>query len=388
MREKLSLIDACERVVPVDDWRDWLDAHNAPIPQAPLWIGGASRHDIVDHRDYVAALETARSASSAAISGITQSIFASGAWLAWGFILGGNSVGTARQKPSPIAPSEWRRFDVINFERGAVASRLGNVGYEGICCAPLLSLASARDAETVLAGLSLSEVVERFILADPEVQNLYHPSRQKQELEIFADGFMQATAQGVQLPLSDKPAIAASLLPTIAPLVMENAEAIADVLARRFDALAYFLETLHVTWGGEVEPELLGADFERSTARLDLTDCSIVGAEQNALPVTGIRFALPPKANDLSVSDSKPKGGRPRIYDDHLAALFAEVVANPRKAEGLTSKAAICREVSKRASGANTGDAQAGKKVEKALGSNSLAQSSMECIISFAKKLP
>lgn len=388
MSERLLLSEACKEIIPLETWLAWCDAIDPEqVEDEPL--PGANPAERARYQYHIRQTVFALAEAGHALNRDLRSTFASGSWLAWGYPLRKTSALNEGSSLSLIRSDEWGRFDVINVPGSRVESKRSGAGYEGICCAPLLSRASACGATTLLAGISLFDAVERFILADPEVQNLYHPSRQKQEAEIFACAFTRAISAGMQLPLSDKPTIAAALLPFIAPLVTANAEAIADVLARRFDALAYYLETLHVTRGGEAEPELLGADFGRSTARLDLTDCSIVGAEQNALPVTGIRFALLPKANDLSVSDSKPKGGRPRIYDKHLASLLAEVVANPRKAGGLTSKAAIYREVEKRASSADSAaGTKGGGKAEKAFKGNPLAHSSMECIISFAQKLP
>lgn len=388
MSERLPLSKACKKIIPLETWRTWCDAIDPEqVEDEPL--PGANPAERARYQYHITQTIFALAEAGDALNRDLRSIFASGSWFAWGYPLRKTSALNEGSSLSLIGSDEWGRFDVINVPGSRVESKRSGAGYEGICCAPLMSRASACDATTVQAGISLFDAVERFILADPEVQNLYHPSRRAQGIETVAGEFTKAIAAGVKLPLSGKRAIAALLRSIIAPLVTANAEAIADVLAHRFDALAYYLETLHVTWGGEAEPELLGADFDRSTARLDLTDCSIVGAEQNALPITGIRFALPPKANDLSVSDSKRKGGRPRIYDRHLAALFAEVVADPRKAKGLISKTVIYREVEKRASKvASAAGTMGGGKAERAFEGNPLAHSSMECIISLAKKLP
>lgn len=351
MSERFSLLDACERIVPADDWQDWLDAHNTRAPRAPSWIGGASRHEIADHREYVAAIEGARGASSAAIGGIIQSIFASGSWIAWGFNFGGNSALPVAQEPSFIHPSEWRRFDVINFEAGRIASGLSNVGYEGLCCAPLLSRANGRDAETFLIGLSLEDVIDRFVFSDPEIKALYARSRLNGSHESAGDAFTSAIAQGMTIPLASKATIIGAILPIVVPMVTDNAEAIANVLARRLDALAYYLETMPMSWvqdDKEKDSVGLGADFERDMDCLNLSDFSIVSAGKETKPITEIRFAPAPEANALSEDGGKSRGGAPKKYDGYLAALKAEIQSNPEKARGLKTKAAIYREIAAR----------------------------------------
>ncbi|MBX9620088.1 MAG: hypothetical protein K2X10_13165 [Hyphomicrobiales bacterium] len=178
-------------------------------------------------------------------------------------------------------------------------------------------------------------------------------------------------------------------MPIIAPMVTANAETIADVLASRFDALAYYLETMPVTWGdGKVsDATLLDDDFSPATATLDLSSFAIFRDGSDEAPVTNIRFALPQEANTSSEDGGKSKGGAPRKYDGDLAALKAEIRSNPAKARGLTTKAAIYREIAARFSKSNPGDPKTTTNVEKAFSDNVLAQSFMNEIVSIARNL-
>lgn len=245
--------------------------------------------------------------------------FRCGAWIAYGrpCYAQSGALGEVQCVPADL----WMLGLSIDQASSMVAFPPG-VTFSSVQCAPLLLCGNAGLVEQSLAGMSLQSVIDRFVFGDFESHVLYSTHRNGTAPENFAGAFSKATAQGVQLPLSDKSTIAAELLPIIAPLVTANAEAIADVLARRFDALAFYLETLHVTWGGATEPVLLGKGLQRATALLNLSDFGIVSGDDPSKELANICFALPPEPASIEKLARGSYVTNPPEWGNRLRVLF------------------------------------------------------------------